>query len=83
MKFEQTMNLNFTKAQYLDVICINRYFGWYHNLGHLDLVEDLVIREISDWSNTYQKPLILSEYGAEAISGLNTVAQFYNHPISN
>uniref|UniRef100_A0A183C991 Glyco_hydro_2_C domain-containing protein n=1 Tax=Globodera pallida TaxID=36090 RepID=A0A183C991_GLOPA len=48
-------------ASLLDVICVNDYFGWYRNIGMLELIQDRLVG----------KPVILSEYGAEAISGFN------------
>uniref|UniRef100_T1J7V1 Beta-glucuronidase n=1 Tax=Strigamia maritima TaxID=126957 RepID=T1J7V1_STRMM len=58
-------------AQYLDVICVNRYFGWYSDIGQLDLIEHQVIDEYKTWHKIFNKPVINSEYGAETITGLH------------
>jgi beta-glucuronidase len=47
----------------LDVIGINEYIGWYE--GHPELADTI------QWQIDYQKPLIVSEFGAEAKAGLH------------
>ncbi len=47
----------------LDVIGINEYIGWYE--GHPDLADT------TQWKIDYQKPLIVSEFGAGAKAGLH------------
>lgn len=59
-------------ADLLDVICINRYFGWYVDTGYLQTINNSWIFEIRNWKGAYSnKPIIVAEYGAEAIPGLN------------
>uniref|UniRef100_A0A0N5AN41 Beta-glucuronidase n=1 Tax=Syphacia muris TaxID=451379 RepID=A0A0N5AN41_9BILA len=53
----------------VDVICFNRYYGWYSNLGYLETIKDDVINEVQQWKNKYNKPVLISEYGAEALPG--------------
>lgn len=50
-------------SAYLDVIGANEYLGWYSN----------TIEEIKEfkWSTDFQKPLIISEFGAGALYGLH------------
>ena len=50
-------------GQTLDVIGINEYIGWYE--GHPDLADT------TQWKIDYQKPLIVSEFGAGAKAGLH------------
>lgn len=47
----------------LDVIGINEYIGWYE--GHPDSAD------VTQWQIDYQKPLIVSEFGADAKAGLH------------
>lgn len=61
------------QATLVDVICINRYFGWYIDTGYLDSVNSSWIFDILNWRIRHNKPIIISEYGAEAIPGLNQV----------
>lgn len=55
--------------EFCDVLCLNRYNGWYTQSG--DISEG--IRQLSDdldaINQKYAKPLILTEFGADAISG--------------
>nr|CDQ01754.1 Bm7253 [Brugia malayi] len=55
----------------LDIICINRYFGWYIDTGYLETINHSWVFEVNNWKLTYNKPIIVSEYGAEALPGLN------------
>lgn len=50
-------------GQTLDVIGVNEYIGWYE--GHPDLADT------TEWKIAYQKPLIVSEFGAGAKAGLH------------
>ncbi|MBE3039750.1 MAG: glycoside hydrolase family 2 protein, partial [Chloroflexi bacterium] len=55
--------------EFCDVLCLNRYNGWYTQSG--DIAEG-ICRLSDDLDAIYQKyakPLILTEFGADAISG--------------
>ncbi|XP_021565512.1 beta-glucuronidase [Carlito syrichta] len=58
-------------APYVDVICVNSYFSWYHDYGHLELIQLQLETQFENWYRTYQKPIIQSEYGADAIAGIH------------
>lgn len=48
-------------ASELDVMGGNEYIGWYaHSIADLD---------VTDWSSKYDKPMIMSEFGADAVFG--------------
>jgi beta-glucuronidase len=49
-------------AEHLDVLAINRYDGWY---GPLTPPEVAGVR----WETRFDKPIILSEFGADALQG--------------
>ncbi|XP_075218125.1 beta-glucuronidase-like [Lycorma delicatula] len=57
--------------QYMDVICINLYFGWYKSSGRLDLIQLQLIDEFKLWEKMYNKPILISEYGAGSITGFH------------
>lgn len=57
----------------MDFICVNRYYGWYQNTGYLETIASCYIAELSEWKRAFKKPVLLSEYGAEAIAGLTEV----------
>lgn len=47
----------------MDVIGINNYCGWYY--GTPELCPDI------RWKNTYDKPMIMTEYGGGALQGMH------------
>ena len=57
----------------MDVVCINRYYGWYNLSGDLDNASYAFRQELDFWKGI-DKPLILSEYGADTVAGLHGVA---------
>ena len=58
--------------QFFDVIMINRYHAWYTNTGQTDIIPALLQRDLLTWRRTFGKPLLMSEYGAEAIAGMHS-----------
>ncbi|KAI4881400.1 hypothetical protein NFI96_010137 [Prochilodus magdalenae] len=58
-------------APYVDVICVNSYFSWYHDPGHLEVIPIQLNTQFDNWYGKYQKPIIQSEYGADAVPGLH------------
>ena len=56
-------------CQLSDVICLNRYYGWYTAGGDLASAEELLRRELDRWK-ALGKPLIFTEYGADTVLGL-------------
>ncbi len=56
----------------MDVVCINRYYGWYNLSGDLETAKYAFNIELDFWAQI-DKPLILSEYGADTVVGLHNV----------
>jgi beta-glucuronidase len=56
-----------------DVVCLNRYFGWYEQTGDLAAAERALEEELSGWAATYDKPIIMTEYGVDTYAGLHQV----------
>ncbi|XP_018105161.1 beta-glucuronidase isoform X2 [Xenopus laevis] len=59
-------------APYVDVICVNSYFSWYHDAGHLEVIQLQLNNQFDKWYEKYQKPMIQSEYGADTIPGFHS-----------
>jgi beta-glucuronidase len=60
---DKTQMIDDPLGEYLDVLGCNEYVGWYDGLPEkTDRLE---------WKTKYQKPLIMSEFGAEAPYGLH------------
>lgn len=60
-------------AKLSDVICLNRYYGWYE--GGPDLVEpaEWFAEELREWEKL-GKPLMITEYGADTVAGIHNTA---------
>ncbi|XP_071116062.1 beta-glucuronidase-like [Haliotis cracherodii] len=57
--------------QFVDVICYNRYDGWYSDLGHTELIQLQLGTDLDATRVKYRKPIIITEYGADTIPGLH------------
>ncbi len=55
--------------EFCDVLCLNRYLGWYSQPGDLDEALPLLSAELDALFMQFGKPLILTEFGADAIPG--------------
>lgn len=61
-------------ADYLDVICLDRYYGWYSEFGDLPAAKKRLKADLREWASAFKdKPVMISEYGADAIAGLHDV----------
>jgi beta-galactosidase/beta-glucuronidase len=54
-----------------DVICLNRYWGWYVQGGQLQKAFNMIDQELDDTWELFHKPIVLSEFGADTIPGLH------------
>ena len=54
----------------MDVVFINRYYGWYNLSGDLEAARYALRMELNWWADR-GKPVVLSEYGADTIPGLH------------
>ena len=52
-----------------DVLCINRYYGWYIETGNIEEGCKILAKEMDTLFEKHQKPIILSEFGASSIPG--------------
>jgi beta-glucuronidase len=60
-------------ADLVDVLCLNRYFGWYVHTGDLLAAEERLESELLAWEARYGKPIVMSEYGGDTLPGLHSV----------
>ncbi|XP_070527531.1 beta-glucuronidase isoform X2 [Cardiocondyla obscurior] len=63
-------------GQFLDVISFNRYNAWYSNAGRMDMITDRVQGEAEAWHRKYNKPVLMSEYGADTMPGLHELPEY-------
>lgn len=52
-----------------DIILINRYYGWYTNNGNFSMAKMYFNGELDKLHNDLKKPIIVTEFGADAIAG--------------
>jgi len=52
-----------------DLVCLNRYMGWYSQGGTLDEALALLSTELDALYEKFDKPILLAEFGADAIPG--------------
>ena len=57
-------------AKLSDVICLNRYFGWYAGGPDIAGSEIPLRKELDKWA-TIDKPIMFTEFGADTIMGLH------------
>ncbi|MBF8969500.1 beta-glucuronidase [Streptococcus sp. NLN76] len=58
----------------VDVVSLNRYYGWYVAHGDLSNGEKGLRRELEQWQNLYpKKPILITEYGADTLPGLHSM----------
>jgi beta-glucuronidase len=61
-------------AELIDVLALNRYYGWYIDGGDLDSAKAKLREEFNGWNDRCPgKPIIMTEYGADTVAGLHDV----------
>ena len=54
----------------MDVICLNRYYGWYVFGADLPAAKQALTIELEYWKTT-GKPVMFTEFGADTVAGLH------------
>lgn len=54
-----------------DVICINRYYGWYTHVGDLTGATKLLEMELDALHKKFNKPVAITEFGADTYPGMH------------
>lgn len=55
-----------------DVICLNRYFGWYTNTGDMQGALKFLNMELDAIHKRYHKPIVMTEFGADTYAGMHS-----------
>ncbi|XP_033101057.1 beta-glucuronidase-like [Anneissia japonica] len=58
-------------VKYVDVICVNTYYSWYSDPGHLEVIQYKANNSLRGWFNKFQRPVIQTEYGSDTIPGIH------------
>ncbi|MEU7747816.1 beta-glucuronidase [Nonomuraea sp. NPDC049158] len=56
-----------------DVVLLNRYYGWYFGPGDLEAAESALETELRQWAALHDKPIVITEYGADTYPGLRGI----------
>jgi beta-glucuronidase len=62
-----------TLTDLFDVVCLNRYYGWYVDTADLVTARMHLTEELLAWQDKYAKPIIVTEFGVDTLPGLHTV----------
>jgi beta-galactosidase/beta-glucuronidase/putative sterol carrier protein len=54
-----------------DIVCINRYWGWYAQPGQIELGVRLLGQELDAIAAALHKPVVITEFGADTVAGLH------------
>jgi beta-glucuronidase len=54
-----------------DVVCINKYYGWYEQPGNIDSSLEDFGACLDRFRAAFNKPIFLAEFGADALAGLH------------
>jgi beta-glucuronidase len=54
-----------------DVICMNRYWGWYVLGGEMDKALNALENELDATWKKWQRPIIMTEFGADTMAGMH------------
>jgi beta-glucuronidase len=60
-------------APLADVICLNRYWGWYEDHFDLSNARLHLAKELTGWTEKYNVPIIITEYGADTLAGGHSI----------
>lgn len=62
-------------SDFLDVICLNRYYGWYGLISDFEGAEVALRKELEGWQERHpDKPIIFTEYGADTVAGYHSLS---------
>lgn len=63
--------LNDHCSKHVDIVSVNRYFAWYTDSGHTEVVFRLFLQELQSYRQRFKKPIMVTEYGADTLPGLH------------
>ena len=66
-------------ADLFDVICLNRYYGWYVDYRRPEDRRAQLEAELRGWQEKFASPLIMTEYGADTVAGYHSI---YDVPLT-
>jgi len=71
--FASHRRINDKALQYVDVISLNLYYGWYSEWGNIEEGLKKALDEVEKIHKLFpSKPIIITEFGADAVIGLHS-----------
>lgn len=61
--------------KYYDIMCLNRYHGWYVAPGLIDESMQNLADSLDEFHDIYKKGMIITEYGADAVAGMHSLPE--------
>ncbi len=55
-----------------DIVCINRYWGWYTQPGDIKAGAAMLSKELDGLYQTLHKPIVITEFGADTYAGMHS-----------
>ena len=56
-----------------DIVCVNRYWGWYTQPGQPEAGAQLLAQELDGIRSALHKPVLITEFGADTIAGMHSI----------
>lgn len=60
-------------ADLFDFISLNRYYGWYDEIGNIGAIEPLYKADLGQYYEKFRKPIIITEFGADTVEGIHSL----------
>ena len=60
----------------VDIVCVNIYFAWYQDCGYTETIPYQVPANLGNLFKHYNKPVVVTEYGAETLAGKHVSPSF-------
>ena len=60
-------------ADLFDFISLNRYYGWYDEIGNIGAIEPLYKADLGQYYEKFRKPIIVTEFGADTVEGIHSL----------
>ncbi|MFX1281035.1 MAG: beta-glucuronidase [Promethearchaeota archaeon] len=64
-----SQNVRNDSFEFFDMVCLNRYYGWYVNQGQIQKGIENLSEELENLYIKYKKPIFISEFGTDTIPG--------------
>ncbi|MBZ0303905.1 MAG: beta-glucuronidase [Anaerolineae bacterium] len=55
--------------EFVDVLCMNRYYGWYSEAGRIEAGVEALEAELDATHAKFGKPILVTEFGADTLPG--------------